>query len=271
MSFPVFEFTPGDRPLLVSMPHVGSHIPPELRCRYTAKALTLADTDWHLPRLYDFARSLGASVLVATYSRYVIDLNRPPNDQNLYPGQNTTGLCPRDDFDEDPVYLAGQQPAQAEIDRRRDAYWKPYHDALQQELARLRAKFGRVVLWDAHSIRSVLPRFFEGKLPDFNLGTHNGASCAPELAQRLFDEFKAVRGHTSVLNGRFTGGYITRQYGRPQDGVHAVQLEMCQSTYMQENLPFAYDEALAAPVQKILRARLESALEFAEGGKPRKG
>ena len=261
---PPFRFRRGTRPLLISMPHVGTHVPPALAERFTAQARHVPDTDWHLERLYDFADALGASVLVATHSRYVVDLNRPPDDQNLYPGQDTTGLCPVDTFDKTPIYAAGDLPDQPEIAARRDAIWQPYHRQLQAELDRLKAAHGTIALWDAHSIRSVLPRFFEGKLPDLNLGTGNGTSCDPALAATLLDIAESATGYTGVLNGRFTGGYITRQYGNPAGGVHAVQLEMTQSSYMQEKLPFDYLPEVAAGVQPHVRRMIEAVLAFVE-------
>ncbi|KQP17099.1 N-formylglutamate deformylase [Pseudorhodoferax sp. Leaf265] len=262
---PPFRFRQGTRPLLVSMPHVGTHVPPALAARFTAEAREVHDTDWHLERLYDFADALGASVLVATHSRYVIDLNRAPDGASLYPGQNVTGLCPVDTFDETPLYLdAADQPGEAEIAERREAIWHPYHAKLAEELARIKAQHGIAMLWDAHSIRSVLPRFFEGKLPDLNLGTGKGTSCDPALAERLLAIAKDAPGYTSVLNGRFTGGYITRHHGRPQDGQHAVQLEMTQSSYMQEAMPFDYLAGRAAGVQPHLQRMLQAVLDFAE-------
>ena len=260
-----FRFRQGTRPLLISMPHVGTHVPPALAARFTAEAREVHDTDWHLERLYDFADALGASVLVATHSRYVIDLNRPPDGASLYPGQNVTGLCPVDSFDDTPLYAdPADQPGEAEIAARRDAIWHPYHAKLAEELARIKAAHGIAMLWDAHSIRSVLPRFFEGKLPDLNLGTGKGASCDPALAERLLAIAKDATGYTSVLNGRFTGGYITRHHGRPQEGQHAVQLEMTQSSYMQEAMPFDYLPGVAAGVQPQLQRMLQAVLDFAE-------
>ena len=259
---PPFRLRQGTRPLLVSMPHVGTHLPPALAVRLTADALQLADTDWHLDRLYDFADAMGASVLVATHSRYVIDLNRPPDDHNLYPGQDTTRLCPVDTFDRAPLYRDAQPDAE-EVRARRAAHYDPYHAALRAELARLRAQHDNVVLWDAHSIRSVVPRFFAGRLPDFNLGTANGASCDPRLAAALSRIAADANSYTSVLNGRFKGGHITRANGNPQGGVHAVQLEMAQCIYMNETHPFDYDTVRAANVQPHLRAMLQGALDFA--------
>ncbi len=260
-SQPAFTFLQGSVPLLVSMPHVGTHVPPAIAERFTDEARQVPDTDWHLERLYGFARAMGASVLAATHSRYVIDLNRPPDGASLYPGRSVTGLCPVDTFDDTPIYRPGAEPDDAEVAVRREALWRPYHGQLQRELDRMRRAHGAALLWDAHSIRSVLPRFFEGRLPDLNLGTADGASCAPELARELLAIGQAG-GCSAVLNGRFKGGYITRQYGRPREGVHAVQLEMAQSCYMQEALPFDYLPERAADVQPCLRRLLEAALAF---------
>ncbi|MCW5237661.1 N-formylglutamate deformylase [Verminephrobacter eiseniae] len=260
---PAFILHQGRQPLLISMPHTGTHIPPELAERLTPEARQVPDTDWHMERLYAFAHDLGASVLVATHSRYVIDLNRPPDGSSLYPGQSVTGLCPVDNFDARPLYASGDTPDAAETAARRQAVWAPYHAQLHAELERIRARHGVAVLWDAHSIRSVLPRFFAGKLPDLNLGTANGASCDPALAQRLLAIARAATGYSAVLDGRFTGGYITRHYGQPAQGLHAVQLEMTQCSYMQEAPPFDYQPQLAAGIEPHLRRMLAAALTFA--------
>ncbi len=263
-----FVFHPGTQPLLISMPHAGTFVPPDLAARLTPQAREVHDTDWHLDRLYDFAVGLGASILRATHSRYVVDLNRPPDNANLYPGQDTTGLCPTDAFDGTPLYLAGQAPDDAEIAARREAVWHPYHAQLAGELARIRSLHGVAVLWDAHSIRSVVPRFFDGRLPDFNLGTANGASCDPALADAVLAIANGAPGYTAVLNGRFKGGHITRLYGQPSRGVHAIQMEMAQCTYMQEQTPFHYLPETAAKVQPHLLAMLQAVLRFAEPARP---
>lgn len=255
----LFTLRCGDAPLMISIPHLGTEIPEALRDTYTDDALTLADTDWHLDRLYAFASALGATVLGARVSRYVIDLNRPPNDESLYPGQTTTGLCPGETFRGDPLYRAGCAPDAHEKARRVAAYWQPYHATLEAELTRLRMRHGHVLLWDAHSIASVLPRLFDGKLPDLNIGTQDGRTAAPAV-QAAVARAAAASPFTSVANGRFKGGYITRRFGEPARGVHAVQLEMCQSTYMNEACPFDYDAARAAAVQPTLRRMIDGAL-----------
>ncbi|MCS4510692.1 N-formylglutamate deformylase [Xylophilus ampelinus] len=261
---PAFRFRQGTRPLLISMPHVGTHVPTALAARFTDEARHVPDTDWHLERLYDFADAIGASVLVATHSRYVIDLNRAPDGASLYPGQSVTGLCPVDTFDDTPLYLPGAAPDDAEIARRREAIWQPYHARLTQELARLKARHGAAALWDAHSIRSVLPRFFAGTLPDLNLGNGQGISCDAAIADRLLGIAAGAPGTTAVLNGRFTGGYITRHHGDPAQKVQAVQLEMTQSSYMQEALPFDYLPEKAARVQPTVRRMVEALLAYVE-------
>jgi len=259
---PSYELVRGDAPLLVSMPHVGTGLPPGLAERLTPQALTLADTDWHLPRVYDFVTALGGSLLVATQSRYVVDLNRPPDGASLYPGMTTTGLVPLETFHGEPVYRDAP-PDDDEIAERRRQWWQPYHDALGGELARLRARHPRVVLWDAHSIASVLPRFFEGRLPDLNFGTAEGRSCDPALIEAVLAPVRAQQRYSWVLNGRYKGGHITRSHGRPADGVHAIQLEKAQAIYMDERAPFGLLEARAASLRPLLQDCLQAALGWA--------
>lgn len=259
----LFTCREGSSPLLVSMPHVGTHIPDALAERMTPAALALPDTDWHLERLYDFLDGLGASVLVATHSRYVIDLNRAPDNVNLYPGQDSTGLCPVDTFAREPVYLEGAEPPDAEIGARVRAYWRPYHDQLRAELARLRRAYGFALLWDAHSILSHVPRFFSGRLPDINLGTADGKSCGAGIGEALLSVAARSHEYRAVLNGRFKGGYITRRYGNPVEGVHAMQLELAEITYMQERAPFEFSEILAMRVRPRISALLEEFLRLA--------
>ena len=255
----VFTLHRGEAPLLVSLPHDGSLIPPALAQRMVPAARRAPDTDWHVSRLYAFARELGASILVPRHSRYVVDLNRPEDDVSLYPGQNTTGLCPIVQFSGEPVYLEGQGPDAAEVASRVDTYWRPYHQSLQSELARIRAQHGRAVLWEGHSIRGEVPFLFEGRLPDLNLGTAAGASCSPVLQSRLEAVLAAQDEYDWVANGRFKGGHITRHYGDPGNGVDAVQLEISQRNYMDET-SFDWDEGKAARLQRVLRALLEAAL-----------
>lgn len=256
----VCTLTQGTVPLLVSMPHIGTQIPVHLQAGYTARALQVEDTDWHLAQLYDFLPALGASVLQPRLSRYVIDLNRPPDDAPMYPGASNTELCPTRFFTGDALYLPGCAPDAAACAQRRSDYWQPYHDALAVELQRLVQVHGYALLWDAHSIRSAIPWLFEGTLPALNIGTASATSAHPAIAQAVMAVCGTAGRWSHVLNGRFKGGYITRHYGRPGQHVHAVQLEMCQNLYMQEAAPFAYDAALAAQVQPTLRAMLQAAL-----------
>lgn len=257
---PVCTLHQGHAPLLISLPHDGSALPDGFQARLTASARRVPDTDWHVSRLYDVARELGASILLPRFSRYVVDLNRPPDDVSLYPGQNTTGLCPLVQFSGEPVYLSGQEPDAQEIAARVQTWWQPYHSALQQELARLRAEYGRAVLWEGHSIRSVVPFLFEGRLPDFNFGTAAGASCTPALQARLAAVMEAQNDYSHVFNGRFKGGYITRHYGRPAEGIEAVQLELAQLNYMDEE-SFSYLPERAGPTAALIRRLLRAALE----------
>ena len=263
MPSPIFQFQAGQLPLLISMPHAGIEIPAQLAARMLPPALERADTDWHLPLLYDMAQDLGASTLAATHSRYVIDLNRAPDNANLYPGQDSTGLCPLDTFDKRPLYTEENLPDAEEILARCATYWLPYHVQLQAELARLVAQHGYALLWDAHSIAAQVPRFFTGTLPDLNFGTADGQSCAPGLQQALAAVLaQDAAAYSHVFNARFKGGYITRHYGQPQAQVHAVQLEMSQSVYMNERPPYAYRADLAAAVQPLLRQLLQACLHW---------
>jgi len=250
---------PGTAPLFVSVPHDGIALPDDIAARMTAEARRVPDTDWHVARLYAFARELGASVIVPRYSRYVVDLNRPPDDASLYPGQNTTGLCPHVQFSGAQVYLPGQEPSQDEIAARVQQYWRPYHEALGAEISRIKARHGRVVLWEGHSIRSVVPFLFDGRLPDINLGTSGGASCSRDLQQRLTSVLEGQSDYSFIVNGHFKGGYITRHYGRPAEGVEAVQLELAQLNYMDED-SFAYIEGRAANLQRVIRTLLDACL-----------
>jgi len=254
----------GTAPLLVSMPHIGTDIADELQSLYVPRALEVEDTDWHLARLYEWVVPMGASVLHAKYSRYVIDLNRPPDDAPMYPSASNTELCPTRFFTGDPLYRSGCEPAATERQRRRAMYWQPYHDALRTELDRIRAEHGFVVLWDAHSIRSRIPWLFEGELPGLNIGTADMASADEKITKAVSNAARRHPAFTHAVNGRFKGGYITRHYGQPANDVHAVQLEMCQKLYMSEKPPFAYDEASARAVQPVVRELLLAALVTAE-------
>jgi N-formylglutamate deformylase len=260
---PVFKLHQGTGPLLISMPHVGTELPDDIRATLSATGLQVDDTDWHLEDLYDFAGQMGASILRPVYSRYVIDLNRPADGQSLYPGQNTTGLCPIATFDDVPLYQSGRQPDAAETARRLLLYWQPYHAALQAELARIKAKHGYALLWEAHSIRSVIPHLFDGELPVFNFGSASGAACATGVAESLLAQAQDLAPHfPAVLNGRFKGGYITRHYGTPGQHVHAIQLELAQRSYMQEVAPYAMDPALSGKLKPVLAALVKTFMAF---------
>jgi N-formylglutamate deformylase len=254
----------GTAPVLVSMPHIGTEIPAELRGRYVDRALQVEDTDWHLARLYSWVRDMGASVLQPRWSRYVIDLNRPPDDAPMYPGASNTELCPTRFFTGDPLYRPGREPVAQERARRRAMYWQPYHDALASELERIKARHGFALLWDGHSIRSRIPWLFEGELPALNIGTANDASADEIITRAVANAARRHPAYSHAVNGRFKGGYITRNYGRPAQDVHAVQLEMCQNLYMQEEMPFAYDEQKAAAIVPVVREMLLAALVTAE-------
>lgn len=260
MHTPPFHFFAGDTPLLISIPHVGTDLTAEVEAGLSDAARPLPDTDWHLTRLYDFAGSLGASVLGARYSRFVIDLNRPPDDKPLYTTA-TTGLYPDILFDGTPAFVSGKTPGDAQKAFALSEIWRPYHEKIADELKRLKQRFGYAVLFDAHSIRGHIPRLFEGQLPDFNIGTNEGKSCDPGLTRRLAEVCNAP-GYRHVVNGRFKGGHITRNYGNPASGIHAVQLELAQRTYMQEAPPFEYVEAQAVKVQPILKRFVQALIDF---------
>jgi N-formylglutamate deformylase len=257
-----FHLRRGSQPLIVSMPHVGTRVPAEIEREFTPVARALTDTDWHVDRLYDFLPELGASVIAARYSRYVIDLNRPPDDAALYPGMIHTGLCPTHSFAGEPLYGSGVDALPgSEVESRRARYWQPYHAALDELIAGTRARAGFVVLLDAHSIRSHVPRLFSGRLPDINIGTDDGRSCSAELIASLLAMLAAQSRFSYVVNGRFKGGHITRRYGAPASGVHALQIELSQSAYMDEDRA-TYDENRAVPLRELLQRMVVAMLRF---------
>lgn len=260
------EITRGDRPLIVSIPHTGTEIPPEIAETLVSRPLALNDTDWWIDRLYGFAQAMGATTIRTGMSRTVIDVNRDPSGASLYPGQATTGLCPLTTFEGTPLYRDGCEPGADEITRRRTLWFDPYHAAIAGEIARLRARHPAVVLYDCHSIRSVVPRLFDGELPVFNIGTNDAKSCGPEL-QAIVEDICRASGLPAVSNGRFKGGWITRHNGRPASGIHAVQMEIACRGYMAESpdlQPNAYDEQIAAPMRDILQALFLQILAWAE-------
>jgi N-formylglutamate amidohydrolase len=252
----------GDSPLVIDVPHAGTHVPAALRPRLTAIAQTVPDTDWHVEKLYAFAAAEGATLFCATHSRYVVDLNRDPSGVALYAGADNTELCPTRTFAGDAIYVDGSAPTQAEVAERTATFFAPYHAALAAELERVRERHGFAVILDGHSIRGVVPRFFEGRLPDLNLGTANGASCLPELQECAAGVLADAEGFTHVVNGRFKGGWITRHYGRPRDGVHALQLEIAQDCYMDEAPPFRWDPARAGRLDAVLRRLVRALLAY---------
>jgi N-formylglutamate deformylase len=256
----IAELNLGRAPLIVSLPHVGTLLPADIAQQMTPLAAQLVDTDWHVDQLYDFARQSGTSWLQAHISRYAIDVNRPPDDHSLYPGQTTSQLCPTSTFAGEALYPAAS-PTEEEIGRRRARYWVPYHAMLRELIEATRARFGYAVLLDAHSIRSELPRLFPGRLPDISVGTNDGKSCAPALSDQLMRVLAEQDSFTHVLNGRFKGGYITRTYGNPTNRVHAVQIELAQRAYMDES-GTEYDPWTAQPLKSLLRALVAQLLKF---------
>lgn len=264
------QITRGVAPLIVSLPHTGTEIPPEIEAKLVSPWLARKDADWWVDRLYDFATGFGATVIRTAISRTVIDVNRDPSGASLYPGQATTELCPTTTFDGEPLYRDGLAPDAAEIERRRIAFFNPYHAALATEIARLRQGHQRVVLYEAHSIRSLVPRLFEGQLPQFNLGANSGGSCAAALTTAVEAACDAS-GLSRVTNGRFKGGWTTRRYGQPAQGVHAIQMELACRGYMDdpaapptpETWPAPYRPDQAAPMRAVLSEVLSACIAFA--------
>jgi N-formylglutamate deformylase len=252
----------GTTALLVSVPHAGTFIPEALHHKLVPRALDVEDTDWFLDQLYSFVRGMGASLIVPKHSRYVVDLNRPSDNQPMYVGANNTELCPTRFFTGEPLYRDGLAPSTGEVAQRVATYWKPYHAALDDELARIRAQHGHAVLFDGHSIKSQLPWLFEGKLPELNLGTASGAACAAPLRDALAELLNAQTRFSVAIDGRFKGGHITRHFGRPAHGIHAVQLEKCWSTYMAETPPFQWSEERAATLQPLLRRMVQVMIDW---------
>ncbi|MDI7774317.1 N-formylglutamate deformylase [Asticcacaulis sp. EMRT-3] len=251
--YPLFDLHRGLGPLVIAAPHVGTHIPPAIAVQMNATGHSVGETDFHVHRLFDFAPEFDATTLFATHSRYVIDLNRPPDDASLYPGRFETGLCPLSDFDLHPIYLPGHEPDDAEIRHRRTRYWQPYHDALRSALDAARARHGYALLIDAHSIRPEIPNLFAGHLPDLNFGTNSGRTLPPRLQEALSNWCLHETRWSHVLDGRFTGGYTTRHYGQPQDDIYALQIEIVQSTYLDLATPHLYEAGLASPLSSALR------------------
>lgn len=254
------EITRGAGPIVLGMPHSGTYVPPEIAAHLNLEGRTLRDADWHVERLYQGLLP-EATVVRATFHRYVVDANRDPSGASLYPGQNTTGLVPLTNFDGAPIWTT--EPDAQEIARRRNAYHQIYHAALAGELARVKAAHGIAILYDCHSIRSRIPHLFDGELPDLNIGDNGGTTCAPAIT----DAVRAAASNstcTHVVNGRFKGGWTTRQYGKPQEGVHAIQMELRQSLYLsREAPPFDYDAPRAANLREVLRVILQSVMALA--------
>ena len=251
----------GTVPLLISMPHNGQQIPDDIALTMTEFAKRVVDTDWYQDRLYEFAQSLGAYIIIPKYSRYIIDLNRDPDGIDLYPDENSTELCPTSGFDLSPIYLAGLEPNRKEIKRRIAHYWQPYHLAINNTLNDIKTEFGQVVMLEAHSILSHVPRFFDGQLPDFNFGSASGKSCSSLLENAL--EKIDYAPYSKVVNGRFKGGFITRNFGKPESNIHVIQLELSQRTYMDESTN-QYNLELATQVKLKLRSIVECLIEFSQ-------
>jgi N-formylglutamate deformylase len=267
----LWQLTRGDSPLIVNVPHAGRHVPDAIALRMEPAARSLPDTDWHVDELYRFVPSTGATLMLATHSRYVIDLNRDPSGMALYPGADNTELCPTRAFDDEPIYRSGEAPDEREIRARRATFFEPYHERLAGEVARVRRLHGYVVLLDGHSIAAEVPRFFAGRLPDLNLGTSDGASCHPLVQQLAAGILSDATDFTHVVDGRFKGGYITRHFGAPDGHVHALQLEMVQACYMDETRRSSYDAARAAALIRVLERLVIALSEWRPASSARPG
>jgi len=260
----LIEYIPGDAAVVLSIPHSGTYVPKTILSRFTDEGRALTDTDWHVEKLYDFAARLKIHILFATHSRYVVDLNRDPSGKPLYPGADNTEICPTTTFAHDPIYKKGKKPSKKEVEKRIETYWRPYHDKLASVVEKMVAREGKCVVFDAHSIRSEVPRFFEGTLPGLNVGTGGGTTAAVELIHRVMEALHDVPGTSCVLDGRFKGGYITRHYGKPDEGVHALQLEMTQRLYMNEEPTFGYELKRVKKLRPHLRDMLGQCVAWAQ-------
>ncbi|MDC7683428.1 N-formylglutamate deformylase [Asticcacaulis sp. BYS171W] len=262
----IFTIHQGAGPLVVAAPHVGTYLPPEIAAQLNDVGRSVMETDFHVHRLYDFAPELGASTLFAIHSRYVVDLNRDPNSAPLYPGQFETGMCPLTDFDLRPIY-AGDVPSEAEINRRRQHYWWPYHAKLEELLEAARERHGFALLIDAHSIRPSIPTLFEGALPDLSFGTDSGRTCPADVLDALQGWMAQTTAYSSVLDGRFKGGFTTRGHGRPEDRVYALQIEIVQSCYLDMSDPTTYGAERARPLSETLKPLVETLISAAKQAK----
>ncbi|WP_120498479.1 N-formylglutamate deformylase [Kiloniella sp. EL199] len=256
--------TRGNGPIVLGMPHTGTWLPEKILSKLNANGKKLADTDWHIDRLYTDLLS-DVTIVKANFHRYVIDANRAPSGISLYPGQNTTGLCPVTDFDNQPIYKDGCEPDEAEIESRRQNFHAAYHAALQNELQRIRDIYGTAILYDCHSIRSTIPFLFDGLLPEFNIGTNNGETCDSVIEKSVWDICNSASGYSTVLNARFKGGWTTRHYGQPQNNIHAIQMELAQRTHLrEENSPYDYDKEKAEALRPYLKDILVKLTELVQ-------
>lgn len=263
----LFTLTERHGPLVIAAPHVGTYLPPYIAARLNPVGLSVMETDFHVHRLYDFAAELEATTLFATHSRYVVDLNRDPHSSPLYPGMFETGLCPLSDFDRNPIYLEGQEPSFAETEQRRFQYWFPYHARLEEVLQATRQRHGFALLIDAHSIRPSIPLLFDGALPDLSFGSDSGRTLPPVVIKALQEWMQCTTDWTSVLDGRFKGGFTTRGHGRPEDHIYALQIEIVQSCYLDMNDPTRFDPQRARPLSQTLKALLETLISAAKQAK----
>ena len=255
----------GNSPIILGQPHGGTFVPDDIFKRLNARGQGLDDTDWHINRLYDGLLE-HSTVVQSHIHRYVIDPNRDPGGVSLYPGKNTTTLVPTTNFDGEDIWREGQEPTSEEIQVRKEAFHRPYHDALGAEIDRVVAKHGVAILFDCHSIRSEIPFLFQGQLPAFSIGTNNGETCDPTIESAVTTICANAARFNHVVNGRFKGGWTTRHYGQPKKGVHAIQMELAQRTYMTETTPWMFDQSSADRLREHLGEILHSLETLALSG-----
>jgi N-formylglutamate deformylase len=245
-------------PILLSIPHCGTAFPKELINEYEPELYKEQDdTDWFVDQLYDFANAMGITTISAVYSRWVIDLNRHPENRDLYSdGRLITGLCPVTNFLGNAIYKDGRKSiAEDEIQRRLAAYYLPYHQKIAEHLMALKERFGQVLLWDCHSIRKSLPALHKEPFSDLIISDADGQSSAAKLSDTAFLHLSSST-YSVKRNYPFKGGYITRHFGKPKENQHAIQLEMSKNVYM-DDLEKTYVDKKAQKIQTLLKSTLE--------------
>ncbi len=261
----VFRIIPpqnSEVPILLSVPHCGTAFPEELASDYKPEFVRAPeDTDWFVDTLYDFAAELGIGLIAANYSRWVIDLNRNPQSKPLYAdGRIITALCPVTTFTGQSIYKDERKEVETgEVQRRRNVYFDPYHQKIKGLLDVLKKKYGKVLLWDCHSIRQQVLTIQKDKFPDLILGDADGTSASPGLIETVLGGLDHSD-YSVSHNHPFKGGYITRHFGRPSENQHALQLEMTKMNYMDDS-EMSYDKSRAEKIRALLKSIFEKLIE----------